>query len=190
VLVVLGCAGADGRVRVLACVADVVRVAARKQDDIAATHALDMRVAVGAKHEFALFNDVQRADIGETDRESPLRSVRNDPFSAQPDAPEQLGEQIVRLAICVEAERGILGRWRIGKLLRRSGQIGWRRWTIGKMFRRSGHCLYAFLEIRSTNSERSDQSDRLGIRLGTLPGVNFFHWRSNRAIGSSPDILV
>jgi pimeloyl-ACP methyl ester carboxylesterase len=33
-------------VRALACVADVVRVSAREQDDIAATHALDPRVAV------------------------------------------------------------------------------------------------------------------------------------------------
>ena len=168
----------------------MVRVAAREQDDIAATHALDARVAVDPKHEFALFNDVQGADIGEADRESLLRSVRNDPFSAQTDAPEQLREQVVRLAICVEAERGVLERWSIGKLSRGSGQIGWRRWTIGKMFRRSGHCLYPFLEIRSTNSEWSDQSDGPGIRLGALSGVNFFHWRSNCAIGSSPDILV
>jgi hypothetical protein len=154
------------RSRALACVADVVRVAAREQDDIAATHALDVRVAVDPKHEFALFNDVQGADIGEADRESPQRSVRNDPFSAQTDAPEQLREQVVRLAICVEAERGVLERWRIGKLSRRSEQIGWRRWTIGKMFRRSGHCPYAFLGLRSTNSEWSDQSDGLGTRLG------------------------
>jgi hypothetical protein len=132
----LGC----GRV-VLACVADVVRVAAREQDDVAATHVLDVRVAVDPKHEFALFNEVQGADIGEADRGSPLRSVRNDPFSAQPDAPEQLREQVVRLAMCVEAERGVLEPWRIGKLSRRLEQIGWRRWTIGKMFRRSGHCL-------------------------------------------------
>jgi hypothetical protein len=46
----------------------------------------------------------------------------------------------VRLTISTEAERGFLKRWRIGKLLRRPEQIGWRRWTIGKMFRRSGHC--------------------------------------------------
>jgi len=52
-----------------------------------------VRVAVDPKHEFALFNDVQGADIGEADRESPQRSVRNDPFSAQTDAPEQLREQ-------------------------------------------------------------------------------------------------
>jgi hypothetical protein len=164
----------------------VVRIAAWEQDDIAATHALDVRIAVDPKREFALFNDVQGADIGEADRESPQRSVRNDPFSAQTDAPEQLREQVVRLAICVEAERGVLERWRIGKLSRRSEQIGWRRWTIGKMFRRSGHCPYAFLGLRSTNSEWSDQSDGLGTRLG----VNFFHWRSSRAVGSSPDILV
>jgi uncharacterized protein (TIGR02118 family) len=169
----------------------VVRVAAREQDDIAATHALDVLVAVDLKHEFALFNDVQCADIGEADRESPQRSVRNDPFSAQTDAPEQLREQVVRLAICVEAERGVLEHWRIGKLSRRSEQIGWRRWTIGKMFRRSGHCLYAFLGLRSTNSEWSDQSDRAWDHVGAaLSGVNFFHWRSSRAIGSSPDILV
>ena len=136
-----------GRVRALACVADVVRVAAREQDDIAATHVLDVRVAVDPKHELALFNDVQGADIGEADRESPLRSVRNDPFPAQTDAPEQLREQVVRLAICVEAERSVLGRRRIGKLSRRSGQISWRRWTIGKMFRRSGHCLYPIPRI-------------------------------------------
>ncbi len=84
----LGCPGAHGRVRALACVADVVRVAAREQDDIAATHPLDVRVAVNLKHEFALFNEVQSADIGEADRESPRRRVRNDPFSAQTDAPE------------------------------------------------------------------------------------------------------
>ena len=70
------------------CVADVVRVAAREQDDIAATHALDVRVAVDPKHEFALFNDVQGAGIGKADRESAQRGVRDDPFSAQTDAPE------------------------------------------------------------------------------------------------------
>ena len=123
-------------------------------------------VAVDPKHEFALFNDVQRADIGEADRESPQRSVRNNPFPAQTDAPEQLREQVVRLTICVEAERGFLKRWRIGKLLRRSEQIGWRRWTIGKMFRRSGHCRNPFLELRSTSSEWSDQSGGPGITLG------------------------
>ena len=142
---VLGCAGTHDRVRALACVADVVRVAAREQDDIAAAHVLDVRVAVDPEHEFALFDDVQAADIGEADRESPQRGVRNDPFSAQTDAPEQLREQVVRLAICVEAKRGILKCWRIGKLLRRSEQIGWRRWTIGKIFRRIGHGRCPFL---------------------------------------------
>jgi uncharacterized protein (TIGR02118 family) len=115
--------------RALACVADAVWVAAREQDDIAATHVLDVRVAVDPKHKFALFNDVQGADIGEADRESPLGRVRNDPFSAQTDAPEQLREQVVRLAIYAEAERGVLERWRIGKLWPRSEQIGWRRMT-------------------------------------------------------------
>ena len=138
-------ASAPSRVRALAGAADVMPVAAREQDDIAAAHALDARVAVDPKHEFALFNDVQRADIGEADRESPRRSVRNDPFSAQTDVPEQLREQVVRLAICVEAERGVLERWRIGKLLRRLEQIGWRRWTIGKISRRSGHSRCPFL---------------------------------------------
>ena len=86
----------------------MVRVAAREQDDIAAAYVLDVRVSVDPEHEFALFDDVQAADIGEADRESPQRSVRNDPFSAQTDAPEQLREQVVRLTICVEAERGFL----------------------------------------------------------------------------------
>ena len=76
----------------------------------AAARAVDVRAAVDPKHEFALFNDVQGADIGEADRESPQRSVRNDPFSAQTDAPEQLREQVVRLTICVEAEHGFLKR--------------------------------------------------------------------------------
>jgi hypothetical protein len=88
---------------------------------------------------------VQAADIGEADRERPQGSVRNDPFSAQTHAPQQLREQVVRLTICVEAERGFLKRWRIGKLLRRSEQIGWRRWTIGKMSRRFGHGRCPFL---------------------------------------------
>jgi hypothetical protein len=132
-------------VRALACVADVVRVAAREQDDIAAAYVLDVRVSVDPEREFALFEDVQAADIGEADRERPQRSVRNDPFSAQTDAPEQLREQVVRLTTCVEAERGFLKRWRIGKLLRRSEQIGWRRWTIGKMSRRIGHGRCPFL---------------------------------------------
>jgi hypothetical protein len=113
-----GCAGTRDRVRVRSCVADVVRVAAREQDDIAAANVLGVRVFVDSEHEFALFDDVQAADIGEADRESPQRSVRNDPFSAQTDAPEQLREQVVRLTICVEAERGFLKRWRIGKPLR------------------------------------------------------------------------
>jgi hypothetical protein len=136
---VLGRAGVRGRVRALAGVADVVRVAAREQDDVAAIHALDARIAVNPEREFAFFNDVQGADIGEADRESRPRSVRDDPFSAQPDAPEQFREQVVRLAKCAEAERGVLDRW-----------------TIGKMFRRSGHCPCTFLGIRSTSSERSD----------------------------------
>ena len=86
--IVPGCAGAHRCMRALACVADVVRVAAREQEDIAATHALDARVAVDPKHEFALFNDVQGADLGEANRETPHRGVRHDPFSAQTDAPE------------------------------------------------------------------------------------------------------
>ena len=133
---VLGCAVLGWAV--LGC-AEVVRVAAREQDDIAAAHVLDVPVCVDPEHEFAGFDDVQAADIGEADREGPQRSVRHDPFSAQPDAPEQLREQVVRLAVGVEAEHGFLKRWRIGKLLRRLGQIGWRRWTIGKMSRRIGH---------------------------------------------------
>ena len=106
--VVLGCAGTHDRVRAVAYVADVVRVAAREQHDIAAAYVLDVRVSVDPEHKFALFDDVQAADIGETNRESPQRSVRNDPFSAQADAPEQLREQVVRLTTCVEAERGFL----------------------------------------------------------------------------------
>ena len=92
----VGCAGAVGA---LACVADVVGVAAREQDDIAAAHVLDVRVAVDPERELAFVDDVQGADIGEADRERPQRSVRNDPFSAQTDAPQQLREQVVRLAI-------------------------------------------------------------------------------------------
>jgi hypothetical protein len=132
-------------VRALACVADVVRVAAREQDDIAAAYVLDVRASVDPEHEFALFDDVQAADIGEADRESPRRSVRSDSFSAQTDAPEQLREQVVRLTISTEAKRGFLKRWRIGKLLRRPEQIGSRRWTIGKIFRRFGHGRCPFL---------------------------------------------
>ncbi|MCX5063867.1 hypothetical protein OG476_46475 [Streptomyces sp. NBC_01396] len=116
----LGCAGTHDRLRALACVADVVRVTAREQDDIAAAQVLDVRVSVDPKHEFACFYDVQAADIGEADREIPRRSVRNDPFSAQTGAPEKLREQVVHLTICVEAECGVLKRWRIGKRLRRS----------------------------------------------------------------------
>ena len=123
----------------------MVRVAAREQDDIAAAYVLDVPVCVDPEHEFAGFDDVQAADIGEADREGPRRSVRHDPFSAQPDAPEQLREQVVRLTVCVEAEHGFLKRWRIGKLLRRLGQIGWHRWTIGKMSRRIGHGRCPFL---------------------------------------------
>jgi len=74
----------------LACVADVVRVAAREQDGIVATRALDVGVAVDLEREFALFNDVHGADIGEADREILRRSVSNDPFAVQTDAPEQL----------------------------------------------------------------------------------------------------
>jgi hypothetical protein len=51
----------------------------------------------------------------------------------------------------VEAERGVLERWRIGKLSRRSEQIVWRRWTIGKMFRRSGHCFCPFVALLWTD---------------------------------------
>jgi sorbitol-specific phosphotransferase system component IIBC len=107
---VFGCAGTRDRGRAVACVAQVVRVAAREQDDIAAAYVLDVRVSVDPEDEFALFDDVQAADIGKTNRESPQRSVRNDPFSAQADAPEQLREQVVRLTTCVEAERGFLER--------------------------------------------------------------------------------
>jgi hypothetical protein len=63
-------------------------------------------------------------------REGPRRSVGNDPFSAQTDAPQQLREHVVRLAIVAEAERGILERW-----------------TISKVFRRRSHCLYEFPQI-------------------------------------------
>jgi len=133
---VLGCAAAR--------VGDVVRVAARDKDEITAAHALDARIAVNPKRELALFNDVQAANIGEADRESPRRSVRNDPFSAQTDAPEQLREQVVRAAIRAKAKLDVLTRWRIGKLSRRLEQIDWRRWTISKISRRSGHgrCLF------------------------------------------------
>jgi hypothetical protein len=110
--------------RALACVADVVRVAAREQDDIAAAYVLDVRASVDLEHEFALFDHVQAADISEADRESPRRSVRDDPFSAQTSPAEQLREQVVRLTIRVEAERGVLKRWRIGRLSRRPEQIG------------------------------------------------------------------
>jgi hypothetical protein len=127
---------------------------------------LDVRIAVDPKHEFAFFNDVQRADIGEADRDGPLRSVRNDPFSAQTDAPEQLREQVVRLAMYAEAERSVLHRRRIGKLSRRSEQVAGRRWTIGKMLRRSGHCLYRLLGLRSTRSEWGHQPDWVGTTLG------------------------
>ena len=96
--VVPGCAGRHRHVRALAGVADVVRVAAREQDDVAAAHALRIRIAVDPEHEFALFHDVQGADTGEAGREGPLRGVRNDPFSAQADATEQFREQVVRLA--------------------------------------------------------------------------------------------
>ena len=108
----LGCAA-------LACVADVVGVAAREQDDIAAAHALDVRVAVDPQRELAFVDDVQGADIGEADRKRPRRSVRNDPLSAQTDTPQQLREQIVRLTGDVEAESGGLERRRIGKIFRR-----------------------------------------------------------------------
>jgi hypothetical protein len=101
------CSDAPGRTVAcaLACVADLVRVAAREQDDIAATHALDVRGALEPKREFALLNDVQGANVGEAGRETRQRSIRDDPFSVQTDAPEQLREQVVRLAISVEAER-------------------------------------------------------------------------------------
>ncbi|GAA2292488.1 hypothetical protein GCM10010149_45170 [Nonomuraea roseoviolacea subsp. roseoviolacea] len=106
--------------RVLAHVGDVVRVAAREQDDIAAAHVLDVRVSVHPKHELALFDDVQAAQIGEADRKGWRRSVRNDPFTAQTDPPEQLREQIVRLTVCIEPERGILKRRRVDEPMGRS----------------------------------------------------------------------
>jgi hypothetical protein len=74
-------AGQSGCV-VLARVADVVPVAPREQDDIAAAHVLDARIAVDPQREFTLFDDVQAADIGEADREPPRGRVRGDPFSA------------------------------------------------------------------------------------------------------------
>jgi hypothetical protein len=85
--------------RLLACVADVVRIAARKQDDIAVTRALDVRDAVDPQHDLAVINDVQGADAGEADRERPQRTVRNDPFSAQADALQHLREQVARRTI-------------------------------------------------------------------------------------------
>ena len=151
--VLLGRVGADRRAGTLACVADVVRIAARKQDDIAVTRALDVRDAVDPKHDLALINDVQGADIGEADRERAQRAVRNDPFSIQTDAPEQLREQVARLTIRVGSGRRVLERRMTGKLLRRSGQTRWRRWTIGKDFRRSGHRCHPFLRLRSMISK-------------------------------------
>ena len=138
--------------RLLAYVADVVRIAPRKQDDIALTRVLDMPDAVDPKHDRALINDMQGADTGEADRERPQRIIRNDPFSTQTDAPEQLREQVARLTIRVEAGRHVLGRRMIGKLPRRLGQTGWRRWTIGKVFRWSGHSCHPFLRLRSMTS--------------------------------------
>jgi hypothetical protein len=67
----------------------------------------------------------------------------------------------VRLAIRVEAECAILERWSIGKLLRRSRQIGCRRWTIGKMFRRSGQLFFPFPGLPWTNGNWSDEWDGL-----------------------------
>jgi hypothetical protein len=117
--VVLEYVGAHHCVRLLACVADVVRIAARKQDDIAVTGSLDVRDAVDPKYDLALINDVQGADAGEANREFPQRTIRNDPFSIQADAPEQLREQVARLRIRVQAERRVLERKMIGKLSRR-----------------------------------------------------------------------
>ena len=138
----------------VARVADVVRVAPREQDDIAAAHALDMRVAVDPEREFAFVDDVQGAGVGEADRERPRRSVRNDPFSAQTDTPQQLREQVVRLTGDVEAERGVLGSW-----------------TIGKIFRRNGHCPSQFLRLRSTNGHATNHrtADTQSTRRGAEP---------------------
>jgi hypothetical protein len=113
----------------------VVRIAPRKQDDITVTRALGVRDAVDPEHDLALINDVQGPDTGEAGRERPQRAVRNDPFSAQADAPEQLREQVARLMISFEARRRVLERRMIGKLSRRLEQAGWRRGTIGKDFR-------------------------------------------------------
>jgi hypothetical protein len=136
-------------VRPLACVGDVVRIAARKQDDIAVTRALDVRDAVDPEHNLALINDVQGADIGKADRERPQRAVRNDPFSMQADAPEQLREQVARPTMRVEAGGRAVERRRLGKLSRWLEQTGWRRWTIGKEFRWIGHSCDRFLRLRS-----------------------------------------
>ena len=92
----------------------MVRVAAREQDGIAATYALDARVAVEPKREFALVDDMQGAEIGEAHRESRRRGVRDGILALllETDAPEQLRKQVVRLAGGVEAGRGSLERWR------------------------------------------------------------------------------
>jgi hypothetical protein len=113
--VALGCAGARRRMGMLPGVADVVRITARKQDDIAVTCEFDVRVAVDPKHDLALIDEVQGADTGEAGRERPQRTVCDDPFSTQTDAAEQLREQVARLTIRVQAERRVLGRRMIGK---------------------------------------------------------------------------
>jgi hypothetical protein len=151
------------------------------------TRALDVRDAVDPKHDLALINDVQGADTGEADRKRPQRTIRNDPFSAQADAPEQLREQVARLTIRVGAERRIFKRRMIGKLSRRSEQIGWQRWTIGKVFRWSGHSCHPFLRLRSMISKWSGQSYGLGVTLGRC--ANHVRWRCDCAVGSSPDIV-
>jgi hypothetical protein len=129
---------------VVACVDDVVRIAARKQDDITVTHALDMGDTINPEQDLALVNDVQRADAGEAHRERPQRAVRDDPFAVEADALQQFREQVARLIIPGQA-----GRAMIGKVLRRLRQPGWRHWTIGKDLRWNGHSCHPFLRLRS-----------------------------------------
>jgi hypothetical protein len=71
----------------------------------------------------------------------------DDPLSGQPDAAEQLREQVVRLAREAEPEGSVLSLRRIGKLSRRPDQLCRRYWTIGKVSRRNGHGLYPFLRL-------------------------------------------
>lgn len=120
----------------------VMRVAARKEDDVSALQALCPLIAVDFQSQLSLFDDLHGSDIGEADREAGRWGVRDDALAAQTDAAEEVGQQVLTVAVRAQTESAILHHRR-----------------IGKVFRRVGHCLCVVIAIRCEQASSRNWSD-------------------------------